>query len=170
MNFTRPLAVGAVICAIIGLPAAPAVWAFGGGGIPTCLVGNPGGGALAIRGVLAVTVTSMVGTSLPQDADFVLRLERSGVMRFYRSHQVTPLSGLSAEEVVCRAVDQINNSDPAVAILVGQILTDFGPGKTRLVITDKSVTNAEALTNAVVVPGTIPAHAASMADVLLYAQ
>lgn len=138
------------------------------GGVPTCLTSNPGNGALAIRGTINVEVTGGLDNIFgPQDADFTLRLERSGATNFFRLHLSTPIAALSNEEIACRILD--NNANPDVTTFVQQILTAFGIQPTRVfVITDKSISNAEALGTDKTIPGT--SHASSMVDVTIYAQ
>src|SRR3989454_12709166 len=85
--------------------------AGGAGGTPSCLVSNSGSSSLAVRGTIAVDVTSNVGTTSPQDVDFVVRLTRSGVTNFFRLRLVTNLTGLSNEEVVCRLFNPFDTND-----------------------------------------------------------
>lgn len=146
------------------------VWAGSAGGSVSCLVGKHGPGAVKLRGTIAVDVTSNVGLTAPQDVDFVVRLERSGLTKFFRLHLLTPLNGLTHEEIACRIFNPGDTNDAdtitAVTAFVQQILTDFGlTDKTVLVITDKSVANSESLAGTV-----FGSHQGSMADITVYAQ
>lgn len=150
------------------------VWAGSAGGAVSCLVGKHGPGAVKLRGTVAVDVTSNVGSvGGEQDVDFVVRLERSGLTKFFRLHLMTPaLTGLTHEEIACRIFNPDDTSDTdtisAVTAFVQQILTDFGlTGKTVLVITDKSVSDSESLAGTVFGPAP---HQGSMADITVYAQ
>jgi hypothetical protein len=154
-----------IVMSVISLTMGSDVWALGGGGTPTCQVGNPGAGAVAIRGVIVVET---INASAPTEVDYLLRLERSGVVKFYRMRQFTPVNGLSTEEVVCRAVDPSGPEPGVVGPVVAAILADFAPGKTRLLITDKSVSNAESPGNNTVILNSN--NAISAGDVILYAQ
>jgi hypothetical protein len=160
MKATQLLILGSVLAMSINMISEASA---GQGGVGACAVNNPGSGAVAIRGVLAVDVT------LPSTNDYLWRFEKSGVANFYRLTIVRPLQGMSAEEVVCTGINDPLNPNLDVMALERKILDKYAPGKTHLVITDKSVTNAEPLDTGVQIPNN-SAHAITMMDVILYAQ
>lgn len=160
-----------MVLVVVGMVAAlcgPAADAWGGGGGPAgpefCVVDNPGAGARAIRGTVNVQVRSadINDGTVPQEVDFTLRLERSGVTRFFRLHLDNQLIlGMTNEQIAC-----VMLSNPS---LVVAILDAFAPGQREIVITDKSITSAEdRLATAPVFAG--QNHAATMADFTLYAR
>ena len=138
----------------------------GGGGVASCGTGSTSG-STKIVGTLSVSATLNINTNQYDEADFLFRLEKGGVAKFFRVHIPSfPLNGLSAEEVVCVP---LTSSILEAGTMVQNILTDFAPGKAALRITDRSVSSAEPLTTAVVVPN-LATHAVTMMDVVLYAQ
>jgi hypothetical protein len=153
-----------VIALAVLLVAVPALafdaWAGGpGGGIASCQVMNPSNGALAIRGTVAVE-TQQSGAAAT-DVDYTFRLTRSGATAFFRLTKHAVVFGKTNEDVLCLALD-----DP---ILSAQIIAAFNlPRGHGLVITDKSITNAEIQDLNQVIPGTV--RASTMGDVLIYAQ
>ncbi len=144
------------------------------GGTPSCLVANPGNGALAIRGTVAVELTSGIDDIYgSQDADFTLRLERSGQQEFFRYHLYIPALRYSNPELLCRLLD--SNTNPDVIPFTQSILSAFGfPSTSQFVITNNSIINEEAATTDKTIPGTdynndgSPDHGSSMADIIIY--
>lgn len=158
---------------------AAAAWAGGPADIPSCVVPNPGSGAIALRGTVAVGVQD-AATQASTNVDFTLRLERGGALAFFRVSLFTQVYARSNEGILC---DLLNDSaSPAALQLRGAILQKFGFRSTsRFVITDKSVSNAEIqgtsgqwLCNetytdpATLTPSCTEPRAASMADVTIH--
>ena len=123
------------------------VW--GGSYVPTtppadidglCQMDNPGSGAIALRGTVAVEVTS--GATNPfgsQEVDFTLRLERGPLQKFFRAHINDNIAAISNEELVCKML----NAHP-VDSEGNDILTAFELSDMRvLVITNKSISDVE---------------------------
>jgi|RhiMetdeSRZDD1v2_1073273.scaffolds.fasta_scaffold406781_1 hypothetical protein len=135
-------------------------WAGGpGGGIATCQVTNSSGGALAIRGTVAVETLQSVAVAT--DVDYTFRLTRSGATAFFRFTKNALVFGKTNEDVLCLALDDLG--------LSAQILAAFNlPPNRRLVITDKSITNAEVQSLDQIIPGT--GRASTMGDIVIYAQ
>lgn len=164
-SFTRWFGIGVGLFSMVLCGSAQdALAGAGAGSTPSCQVNNPGGGSAAMKGTIAIDTN--VASS---DTDYIIRLTRSGATHFYRLHLVTSLAGLSYEEMVCRALDPGNTTDPvAVQALVTQVMTDFGLSKTRLVIQDSSISNAEPVSANQAILGTN--RAGSLADIVIYAQ
>ena len=191
--------VAVFVVGILGVFFWPALQAWGEPSFPapgskTCVVNNPGKGALAIKGTVAVEVVN--GFNAPrssQDVDFTLRLERSGAQHFFRLHLVTELGAMSNEAIACRMLNpndtddlDTENVDPDeyvsrdVSTLVNQILTTFDlPGR-RLVITDSSISDAgepepiPGTETGFPIPGTYPSQPAyhrgsSLVNIVIYA-
>lgn len=125
-------------------------------GVVSCLEKNPGSGALALRGTVAIEVISAFNNGFfnlgSKDVNLTLRLERSGVQHFFRLSLFTDIDGLSNEEVACRFLNpsdtNIGTIQAAVAGFVNLILnTFFGPSVTtdnsRLVITSGSISETD---------------------------
>jgi hypothetical protein len=132
----------------------------GGGVVASCQVPNPSAGA--IRGTVAVETQR--SDAVATDVDYTLRLTRSGATAFFRLSLFALVFGKTNEEVLCLALE-----DPGLS---AQILAAFNlqPGR-RLVITDKSITNAEVQGPDQVIPGSgVPGRASTMGDVTIYAQ
>jgi hypothetical protein len=165
------LSVVGILVATLGL--AFAAWAGGpGGGEPaSCQVLNPGAGAVAIRGTVAVEAQRSDAVATP--VDYTLRLARTGAtpcgddpagkVCFFRLSLEAIVFGKSNEDVLCLALE-----DPGLS---AQILAGFNlPPTRRLVITDKSITNAEVQGPDQVIPGTgDPGRASTLGDVVIYA-
>jgi hypothetical protein len=153
-----------VIALAVMLIAVPALafdaWAGGpGGGIASCQVLNPSAGALAIRGTVAVE--TLASGAVATDVDYTFRLTRSGATAFFRLTKNALVFGKTNEDVLCLALENLG--------LSAQILAAFNlPPNRHLVITDKSITNAEVQNPDQVIPGT--ARASTMADIVIYAQ
>ena len=136
--------------------------AWGGGtpapGLPpSCQVANPGQGAIALRGTAALEVHEIDGLSNAHDVDLTLRLERGGAIASFRSNDPdTNIWGVSNADIACLFLEK-----PAFA---QSILAAFAPTKTRLVITSKSISNAEQG----LIPGT--GSISTVADITIYAQ
>jgi hypothetical protein len=109
-----------------------------------------------------------------QTADFVIRLERSGNVKFFRLRHAmqfgdTSLGGMEA--ALCEILKPANG--PEVNTFVQSILTAFfgnPSSKTKLVITNNSITDAELDVPDISVPGSNPLHAATLLNVTIYAQ
>ena len=147
--FKLTLAMTAVFGLCVGL--APLVWAGGaGGGIQqaSCQVENPGGGALMLKGT--ATVINDASEEVPT-AEVTIRLERSGVLRFYRLLlPKNSVADLTNEEIACRFLNPEDTNDPytiaAVNAFVDNILSEFfglSSEYYKLVITRKSITNTD---------------------------
>ncbi len=165
---------GAVSIAAVLYVTTSEVWARGGGGSsPTCLVDNPGSGAIALRGTVAADVTSGIYDSV-QDIDLTLSLDKGGVMKFFRLHQNLSLVGEDSDTILCRFLDPIANPNPDVQAFVNQILDAFGFARTRqLVITSKSISNADEKNNTyfcVDAASPCTQHASNIADVTIWAK
>ena len=160
--------------ALIALLVAPAAdaWANGAaGGAGSCLVDNPGGGAVAVRGAASVLVHDayVIDTdgNIQQinfgsvKTDFTLVLEKGSVAATFRTRLVTPVVGLDNENLACRLLNPEDTSDAgviaAVTALVEHIRTTFGlrPGG-RFVITPTSISGPTP-SSAMQVPGTTAA-------------
>jgi hypothetical protein len=159
MPFARRVIALAVMLVAVPVLAFNA-WAGGpGGGIATCQVMNSSGGAVAIRGTVAVEALGSGGEATA--VDYTFRLTRSGATAFFRLTKNTLVFGKTNEDMLCLALDDPN--------LSAQILAAFNlPRGHRLVITDKSITNAEVQSLDQVIPGT--ERASTMADVVIYVQ
>ena len=129
----------------------------GEGTTATCEVPKAGGSAL--RGTVAVTAHSTAPG--PADVDFTLRLSRGGATAFFRFTTNAIVFAKTNEDVLCLALENPELRD--------QILTTFNfrPGS-RLVITDRSITNAETQGPQQIIPGTD--RGSTLADVTIYVQ
>jgi hypothetical protein len=128
------LLVAGVLVALFGLT--PKAWAGGGSvGTACTLAGNPGAGAIALRGTAAAEAHN-VSESVVSDVDLTLRLERGGVTKFFRSNNsVANFFGFTNEDVICTFISD--------STLKAQIINQFGLNATwKLVLTDKSLSNA----------------------------
>ena len=162
-SVTRWLGVGVGLFFMVFCGLVQDALAGAGAGGSTCLVNNPGS-SVALRATIAIDYTPSTG-----DADYLFRVTRGGASHWYRLHLITSLSGITYEEMVCRAVNPADSSDPtATTALVQQIMSDFGLNKTELKLTDSSITSAEPITANQTIPGTN--RAGSLGDVTLYAQ
>lgn len=124
-------------------------------GVVSCLEKNPGSGALALRGTVAIEVINAFNEVFnlgSKDVNLTLRLERSGVQHFFRLSLSTDIDSLSNEEVACRFLNPSDTNivtiQVAVAGFVNLILnTFFGPSVTtdnsRLVITSGSISETD---------------------------
>ena len=132
------------------------------GAPPPCLVAHPGSGALTIRGTISAEVQDVAaaaaGAGVP--VDFTARLTRSGVTHFFRVSVLIPIGGLAYEEIACFFLGAKG----------ADILTAFGldPAMHQLVITDKSISNAESPTADQTIPTT--PRGSSLADIVIYAR
>ena len=165
----------------------PPAWAGGAGGeLGCCVVTNPGGGALAIKGTMAVVYTWPAESELA-NLDVKLRLERGGKFGFFQLNLKQNIYGLDNFEITCLVLNpyepkptEQGNSIEAVKALVNQILGTFFPGSgrdctnTRLVITRSSVTNTDGSAGGPIqtIPGdetTNTDRIAAMGDIMIYA-
>jgi hypothetical protein len=149
--------VAAVLAALFGLT--PKTWAGGGSvaDITPCTVNNLGQGTITLRGTAAAEAHT-VGASLVNDVDLTLRLERSGVVKFFRSNNsAANFFGVTNAGVLCTFISD--------ATLKSQILSDFAiNSEWKLVLTAKSLSNADD-------PAFIGSSSriSSIADVTIYA-
>jgi hypothetical protein len=158
----RIIALAVLVVASLALPFDAVAGGPGVGVIASCQIPNPSAGALAIRGTVAVETQR--SDAVATDVDYTLRLTRSGATAFFRLSLNTLAFGKTNEEMLCLALE-----DPGLS---AQILAAFNlpPGR-RLLITDKSITNAEVQGPDQVIPGTgTPGRASTMGDVTIYAQ
>lgn len=170
-------------------------WAGAGAGgyAACCVVTNPGGGALAIKGTWALELipqTEVPGAFI----DVKIRLERAGQFEFFDLTLNENIEGLDNDEIAClilnpNSPNQYTDLDPAyisktperVAAFVTQILTTFFPDQgmdvdnTALVITRGSVTFTDGPGGSPVseVPGADPPQdtdrISSIGDIMIYA-
>ena len=129
-----------------------------GGLPPSCQVANPGQGAIALKGTAAVETQNVdVNAQLAKDVDLTLRLERGGAITSFRSNDPdTNIWGYSNGDIACLFLEK--------SAFAQSILAAFAPTKTRLVITSKSISNAEQGE----IPGT--GSISTVADITIYAQ
>lgn len=163
-----------VLCGVT-LDAWGEVSGSGAGGDTPCVVKNPSSGALAIRGTVTAEVTAGLGNTFgSQEVDFTLRLERSGVQHFFRSHgTIVQMCVRSKESIAC---DMLNS--PGVSCtgctLEDDIIAKFGLAQgSTVVITDSSITEIQTDPAGSVCPleAVIPSteRASNVADIVLYA-
>jgi hypothetical protein len=158
----RIVALAVLIVSTIAVASGALAGGPGEGVIASCQIPNPSAGALAIRGTVAVETQR--SDAVATDVDYTFRLTRSGATTFFRLSLVALAFGKTNEEILCLALE-----DPGFS---AQILAAFNlpPGR-RLLITDKSITNAEVQGPDQVIPGTgTPGRASTMGDVTIYAQ
>ena len=164
------LAVVGIVGLLFGL--APGVWAGGAGGVlACCVVTNPGGGALAMKGTMAVVWTP---PPVGPNVDVKLRLERGGKFGFFQLNLKANIYGLDNFEFSCVVLnpDEPGNSDEtkdAVTTFVNEILDSFFPARKsllRLVITRSSITFTDG--NAGGPIGTT-GRVAAIGDIIIYA-
>jgi hypothetical protein len=149
--------VAGVLVVLFGLTSK--TWAGGGEASSGCtLAGNPGQGAIALRGTAAAEAHSLTFQSV-KDVDLILRLTRSGVTKFFRVHDgTTEFFGLTNEDVICTFISDTT--------LKSNILSAFGISASwNLVLTASSISNA---TDPDLIP---PANSriSGIADVTIYA-
>ena len=177
---TRRLVAGLAIAALL-LLSATAAWAGAGEGVGCCTVINPGGGASAIKGTLALHYTMPTGIE-PARSDVELRLERSSLRGFFTISLTNNLAGKNNEEIVCFI---LNPAEPgqnvadanAVEALVDEILEYFFEGKgldstnTKLVITRSSITNTDGPSGTDILDGgsSPTGRVLALADIVIYA-
>ena len=173
-----------VVIGIVGilLGLLPNAWAAGGPapGDDCCVVVNPSGGALALKGTMALVYD--IGNN--HNADITLRLERSGTQRFFRLNIQTTLRGLNDESIACLILNPNETSDTtmiaSVTTFVNEILSAFFVGldtsTTRLVITRDSISDTQGVFECIddesepvycVIPGTN--RTSSLGDITIYA-
>lgn len=152
---------------LLGLPTEARACCPAPGPPPPCLVANPGSGALPIRGTISAEVQDVglaAGGGSPQ-VDFTARLTRSGVTHFFRVSIFFSIGTLAYEEIACFFL----------AAKGADILTAFGldPATRKLVITDKSISDAESPTADQTIfktDGTSTNRGSSLADIVIFAQ
>ena len=175
---TRRFVAGIAIAALL-LLSATAAWAGAGEGIGCCTVTNPGGGASAIKGTVALHYTMPTGSEAAR-SDVELRLERSSLRGFFTvTLSEKPLAGKSNEEIVCSILNPAEagiENESAVEDLVDEILEYFFEGKglnstnTRLVITRSSITNTDGPSGTPILDGGVrTGRVLALADIVIYA-
>lgn len=129
----------------------PQVFAGGGPAAtdPCCLTINPGGGALALKGTLALVYYP--GDSVnPPYVDVTLRLERSGNQAFFRLNLPgLSLIGVPDNQVLCTIFNPYETGDTDRQALLNEFVTQIletfftgrTPDNTRLVITPSSASD-----------------------------
>ncbi len=142
------LIVVCIFCFFISL--VPQVYATGGpaGTDPCCLVINPGQGALALKGTLA-----MVYDPGTYNVDVTLRLERSGNQAFFRLNFIANLIGKTDNQILCYIFNPKETNDSGIIDptnnFVKEILETFfsglTPENTRLVITPSSASDYQGI-------------------------
>ncbi|MBW1802018.1 MAG: hypothetical protein JRJ85_14965 [Deltaproteobacteria bacterium] len=148
----KPVKLSLVVICILGLVfgLTPQIFATGGPapGDECCVVINPGGGALAMKGTMALVYD--VGNN--HNLDIMLRLERSGEQKFFRINlSGVPLLGLTNEGITCLILNPKETANPAiqtkVTAFVNEILGAFFDGlnatNTRLAITSYSISDCQ---------------------------
>jgi len=113
---------------------------------PCCVIANPGAGALALKGTMA-----LVWDPGTLNVDITLRLERSGDLRFFRLNVPLNLQGQTDAQIICLILNPCATEDPElrepVTVFVNEILNAFFPGltacDTKLAITAGSIANAQ---------------------------
>ncbi len=137
----------------------------GAGGEGDCDDKNPGAGATALRGTAAIFHPDLNFTNI---AKVLVRLERSGVVKFFRADftnwQKTTATETGHLLAVCQALADDN--------LVNDILTafDLSSTKTTLVVTKNSISDAEISSMPNPLFGTDDQSGGSMTDVVIYAK
>ena len=175
---TRRLVMGIGISVLLVFSATAAL-AGAGEGVGCCTVINPGGGASAIKGTLALhyTMPSSAGGPL---ADVELRLERSSLRGFFTvTLSDKRLDGKNNEEIVCSILNPAEAgiaNESAVQDLVDEILEYFFEGEglnstnTRLVITRSSITNTDGPSGTPILDDAVPTgRVLALADIVIYA-
>lgn len=173
-----------VVIGIVGilLGLTPNAWAGGGPapGDECCVVVNPGGGALALKGTMALVYDK----GNYHNVDITLRLERSGDQHFFRLNIQTNLKYLTNEGIACLILNPKETGDPdiipKVENLVNEILSAFFVGldtsNTRLVITRNSISDTQGVYGCsddkgepvyCVIPGTT--RTSTLGDITVYA-
>ena len=122
-----------LIISIFGLvfSLVPQAYATGGPAEtdPCCLAINPGSGALALKGTLAMVYDPSIN-----NVDVTLRLERSGNQAFFRLNINLNLLGKTDNQILCYLFDPCNSNDPdmqpRVFNFVKEILETFFTGMT----------------------------------------
>ena len=178
------LVIMATIVAGFVFGVTPGVWAVGGpaGDTPCCQVINPGAGAIALKGTLAI-----VYDPLNFNLDVILRLERSKTIKFFRLNlngSGANISGKTNEEIACLIFNPhespVTDIQTRVLAFVDSIVREFfagaNPSNTRLVITAGSISNMQGwvecssdgnLPDLCLIPGT--GRVSTMGDIVIYA-
>ncbi len=126
------------------------VWAAKAGAgnlLGSCVVNNPGNGAVALKGTAVLVITSDVIAETKHLADVLFRLNRKDDTHFFRQQLFTPTSFLNYGELICRAINPDDTKDifvqQDVQMFVDRILSAFGLEGKKLVITEHSIRNEE---------------------------
>lgn len=181
----KPIKLSLVIVCFLGLVfgLSPQVFASGGGPAPgdvCCALANPGGGASAMQGTMA-----LVYDPHSKSVDVTLRLKRSGEQHFFRLNlSPLPLEGLNNEAIVCLILNPGESENPdienKVRDFVNEILETFFNGlnaeNTKLGITLESITDCQGIYGCIdseydpvycVIPDTD--RVSSLGDITIYA-
>jgi len=174
-----------IIISILGLLFGLTPQVFAGGspapGDECCVVVNPGKGALAMKGTMALVYEAGIDFNL----DVTLRLERSGAQHFFRLNLLgLDLYGLTNEGIACLILNPNETANSLiqgkVTNFVNEILSAFfnGPtaADTRLVITSYSISDCQGVYECIntsgepvfcVIPGTT--RTSRLGDIVIYA-
>jgi len=181
-----------MVVGIVGLLFAltPEVWANGepAPGDECCVVINPGGGALALKGTAALEVVPLGLADF--SLDVLLRLERSGNQHFFRLNLTgVDLTPLTDQGILCLVLNPLEfepgQNRIKITAFVNQILSAFFTGlsteSTRLVITLSSFSDFQGVFSCddpneeghdrllCEIPGTIPPRIFTMGEITIFA-
>ena len=172
-----------VVGIVLGLVSQVSAGGSPAPGDECCVVINPGGGADAMKGTMALVYDPDDNYSL----EITLRLQRSGEQKFFRLKLTLGFSieGLSNEAIICLILnpEETNSSkiQESVTLFVNQILLAFfgenyTADNTRLVITSDSISNYQGVYECThedgspvycSVPGTT--RISTLGDIVIYA-
>lgn len=168
MRYSRLILGIAGVIAVLSGPAleAQATSVKGDSGLPaSCEVKNPSGGAIAIRGTIALESALSTGA---KDVDITMRLVRGSEQHFFHFRNLMNIEASDKKEILCQilAVDSfVNGADG--------ILAAFGFQGRVIKITNDSISNFEPDDSDVTIynaDGTATAVGSTMADITLYIQ
>jgi hypothetical protein len=192
MKRGRLTIIGMIVVGLL-LGAAPGVWAVGSpaGETPCCQVINPGVGAQALKGTMAIVYTP---GDIP-NLDVTLRLEKNGIVHFFRLNifgDGANISGLTNEEIACLVLNpfELPSSQSEirtrVTAFVNAILSAFFVGltadNTRLAITGSSISKMQGVFECeapppapdgnsylCLIPDAEPPRVSTIGDIVIYA-
>jgi hypothetical protein len=173
-SIRRAIIVTGILGLVVNFWLVDSVYAGGGaGGINgCCIVENPGAGAIALNGTMAVDY-------MGSNSDVKLRLERGGKIGFFQLNLIGDIDGLDNFEIACLVLNPYEpqpsgipdiNFD-AVVLLVQDILDTFFPDSgmtpedTGLVITRKSISFTDGNSGG---PVGQTGRSAAMGDITIY--
>jgi hypothetical protein len=152
----RKIKILVMAAGVAGLFLSIGIEAFAGGpaGVgPCCVVTNPGAGALALKGTMALVIDpGNISDSRPPNLDVTLRLERSSALHFFRLNiSGINVTGYTDEQLVCLILNPFATADESIRQpvwnFVQEILAAFSPGSTpcdkSLVIRTGSIMKAQ---------------------------